>query len=60
VKYWEIIADNLKKAGFSVGWVSGVDLISDALPFGTTDNVSGRYRSVNRFDTAKPTHAGVS
>jgi hypothetical protein len=25
VKYWEIIADNLKKAGFSVGWVSALD-----------------------------------
>ncbi len=25
IKYWEIIADNLKKAGFSVGWVSAVD-----------------------------------
>jgi hypothetical protein len=25
MKYWEIIADKLKKAGFSVGWVSAVD-----------------------------------
>jgi len=25
VKDWEIIADNLKKAGFSVGWVSAID-----------------------------------
>ena len=25
MKYWEIIADNLKKAGFSVGWVSALD-----------------------------------
>jgi hypothetical protein len=25
VKYWEIIADNLKKAGWSLGWVSAVD-----------------------------------
>ena len=23
VKYWEIIADNLKKAGWSYGYVSG-------------------------------------
>ena len=28
VKYWEIIADNLSKAGWSLGWVSAVD--SDA------------------------------
>ena len=26
VKYWEIIADNLKKVGWSLGWVSAVDL----------------------------------
>jgi hypothetical protein len=26
VKYWEIIADNLSKAGFSLGWVSALDL----------------------------------
>jgi hypothetical protein len=25
MKYWEIIADNLKKAGWSWGWVSAID-----------------------------------
>jgi len=25
LKYWEIIADNLKKAGWSYGYVSGLD-----------------------------------
>ena len=25
MKYWEIIADNLKKAGWSLGWLSAVD-----------------------------------
>lgn len=25
MKYWEIIANRLKKAGFSLGWVSAVD-----------------------------------
>jgi hypothetical protein len=25
MKQWEIIADNLKKAGFSLGWVSALD-----------------------------------
>jgi hypothetical protein len=25
VKYWEIIADNLSKAGWSLGWLSAVD-----------------------------------
>jgi hypothetical protein len=26
VKYWEIIADRLSKAGWSLGWVSALDL----------------------------------
>ena len=26
VKYWEIIADNLNKAGWSLGWVSAIDI----------------------------------
>ena len=25
MKYWEIIADNLSKAGWSLGWASAVD-----------------------------------
>jgi len=25
MKYWEIIADNLKRGGWSLGWVSAVD-----------------------------------
>jgi len=25
--YWEIIAENLKKAGWSLGWVSAIDCI---------------------------------
>jgi hypothetical protein len=25
MEYWEIVADNLKKAGWSLGWVSTVD-----------------------------------
>jgi hypothetical protein len=25
VKYWEIVADNLKKGGWSLGWVSALD-----------------------------------
>jgi hypothetical protein len=26
VKYWEIIADNLHNAGWSLGWVSALDV----------------------------------
>ena len=25
MKYWEIIGDNLSKAGFTLGWVSALD-----------------------------------
>jgi hypothetical protein len=25
VKYWELVADKLRKAGWSLGWVSAVD-----------------------------------
>jgi hypothetical protein len=25
MKYWEIIADNLKKAGWGLGWLSAID-----------------------------------
>jgi hypothetical protein len=25
MKYWEIIADNLKNRGWSLGWVSAID-----------------------------------
>ncbi len=25
MKYWEIIADNLKKRGWSLGWASAID-----------------------------------
>ena len=25
MKYWEIIAENLSKAGWSLGWVSAID-----------------------------------
>ena len=26
MKYWEIVADDLKKRGWSLGWVSALDL----------------------------------
>ena len=31
MKYWEIIADNLKKAGWSLGRVSAVDSVGQTL-----------------------------
>ena len=31
MKYWEIIEDNLKKAGWSLGWVSALDVESQTI-----------------------------
>ena len=42
VRYWEIIADNLSKAGFSLGWVSAVD------PQGRTMWIADAYRDDGR------------
>jgi hypothetical protein len=28
MKYWEVIADNLHKAGRSLGWVSAIDSLA--------------------------------
>src|SRR5262245_37438340 len=47
VKYWEIIADNLKKAGWSLGWVSALDVK------GRTTWVVDAHRDGKRF-----VHAG--
>jgi hypothetical protein len=43
VKYWEIIADNLKKAGLSYGYVSAVDSC------GRTIFVADAHRDGKRF-----------
>jgi SH3-like domain-containing protein len=43
VKYWEIIADNLSKAGWSLGWVSALD------PEGRTIWIVDAYRDGKRF-----------
>jgi hypothetical protein len=43
VKYWEIIADNLKKAGWSYGYVSAVDSC------GRTIFVADAHRDGKRF-----------
>jgi hypothetical protein len=43
VKYWEIIADNLSKAGWSWGCVSAVD------SRGRTIFVAGAHRDPKRF-----------
>ena len=39
MKYWEIIADNLKKAGWSLGWVRGGVSMQARNSSGSLDNV---------------------
>ena len=46
VKYWEIIADNLKKAGWSLGYVSAVDCE------GRTIWIADAHRDGKRFRCA--------
>ena len=43
MKYWEIIADNLSKAGWSLGWVSAVD------SNGRTIFIADAHRDGKRF-----------
>ena len=43
MKYWEIIADNLSKAGWSLGWVSALD------PEGRTIWIVDAHRDGKRF-----------
>jgi hypothetical protein len=43
VKYWEIIADNLSKAGWSLGYVSAIDSL------GRTIFVADGHRDSQRF-----------
>lgn len=43
MKYWEIIADNLHDAGWSLGWVSALDLE------GRTIWITDAHRDGKRF-----------
>jgi len=43
MKYWEIIADKLKKGGFNLGWVSALD------PEGRTIWTVDAHRDGKRF-----------
>jgi hypothetical protein len=49
VKYWEIIADNLSKAGWSLGCVSAVDS-SDGTIFVADAHRDVNHRFVTRAD----------
>jgi hypothetical protein len=54
MKYWEIIADNLHNAGWSLGWLSALDLegrtiwIVDAHDYGKGDTrLRGQFDLIN-------------
>jgi hypothetical protein len=49
MKHWEIIADNLHKAGWSLGWVSAVDSLGRTIWIVDADRGDGR-RFVVRAD----------
>jgi hypothetical protein len=64
VKHWEIIADRLSKAGWSLGWVSAIDRVGrtiwivDAHGYGKRFIVRADelrfWNSNRRFDEAAP------
>jgi len=62
MKDWEIVADNLSKAGFSLGWVSSLDLegrtvwIVDAHGYGNCFIV----HADEKFDCVSGTRIGDS
>jgi hypothetical protein len=62
LKHWEIIADNLKKPGFSMGWISALDSegrtiwIVDAYGYGKrfivrADEILTAFLELQRGDT---------
>ena len=48
MKDWEIVADNLSKAGFSLGWVSALD--REGRTIWIVDAHRGRKRFIVRAD----------
>jgi hypothetical protein len=49
VRYWETIADNLSKAGWSLGWVSAIDSEGRAIWIADAHRGDGR-RFIVRAD----------
>ena len=43
MKYWEIIADNLHNTGWSLGWVSAVDLEARTIWIVDADGYGKRF-----------------
>jgi hypothetical protein len=51
VKHWEIIADKLSKAGWSLGWVSAVDSNGQTIWIADARGGDGRRLVVRANDT---------
>ena len=49
MKYWEIIADNLNKAGWSWGWVSAIDSNGRTIWIADAHRDDGRHKTMNLF-----------
>jgi len=43
MKYWEIIADNLSKAGWSLGWISATDSRGNTIWIVDADGYGKRF-----------------
>jgi len=48
MKYWEVIADNLKRAGCSLGWVSALDSEGRTIWIADTHRDDGKRFVVRR------------
>jgi hypothetical protein len=57
VKYWEIIADRLSKAGWSLGWVLGVDSQGRTIWIADAHRGGGRRFVVRRISSQISRHA---
>jgi len=68
MKYWEIIADNLSKAGWSWGWVSAVDFNGQTIWIADAHRGDGKRfivltdgsRANSRYVVARATRACVA
>jgi hypothetical protein len=49
LKYWEIIANRLKKAAWSLGWVSAIGSRGEQIWIADGHRGDGRHKTMNLF-----------
>jgi hypothetical protein len=59
VKYWEIIADNLSKAGWSLGWVAALDCEGRTIWIADAHRGDGKHFVVHAEEKLIPRPWGV-